>query len=42
MVIRLEMEIWVIGKDGTKRGVEKAGSRGRDIGAAGFCCPDVC
>jgi hypothetical protein len=37
MVTRVDAEIWVIGKGGTKRGDEKRGGEGSSTGAAGFC-----
>jgi hypothetical protein len=44
MVIRLDIEIWVTGKGGTKnREWEKGGvCGGRSMGAAGFCGPGAC
>jgi hypothetical protein len=43
MIIWLEIETWVIGKDATKRG-QKEGRVGgeRYMGASGFCGPCVC
>jgi hypothetical protein len=44
MFFRLDVEIWVIGKGGTKkRGWEKGWViGGRNMGAAGFCGTCVC
>jgi hypothetical protein len=44
MVIRLDIDICVIGKGGTKKGEWEKGwvSGGRGIVAAGFCGPFVC
>jgi hypothetical protein len=42
MVIKLDIEIWEIGKDGTKRGLGKGVGRGRSMGATEFCGPCVC
>jgi hypothetical protein len=43
MVIRLEIETWLIGKGGTKSGCKKERVvGGRGIGAAGFCSPYMC
>jgi hypothetical protein len=45
MVIWLEIEIWLIGKGGAKRGDSKEEGvvgGGRNIGAAGFCGLSVC
>jgi hypothetical protein len=44
MVIKLDIEIWVIGKGVTKRSRKKGGwvGGGRGMGAAGFCGPCVC
>jgi hypothetical protein len=41
MVFRLEIETWVIGKGGTKRGVGERQGGGRGMEAAGFCGPYV-
>jgi hypothetical protein len=44
MFIKLHIEIWVIGKRGTKKGVTPKGwvDGGRVTGAAGFCGPCAC
>jgi hypothetical protein len=42
MVIKLDIEIWEIGKGSTKRGDRKRGKWGKWYGgAAGFCGPCV-
>jgi hypothetical protein len=42
MVFRLDIEIYVLGKCGTKRGQEKEKMGRRCTGTAGFCSPYAC
>jgi hypothetical protein len=43
MFFRLEIEIWVIGKGGSRKGCGKRGVDGeRGMGTAIFCGPCVC
>jgi hypothetical protein len=44
MVVRLNIEIWIIGKGGTNKGGQEKGpvGGGNSMGAAGFCGPCEC
>jgi hypothetical protein len=42
VVIRIDVEIWAIGKGGIKRGKQKRGDGGRGMSPAEFCGSYVC